>query len=114
YAMAALRFLHPYTQAELRYAHTVQPNTIVGQTFALDQVVLSGAVPFGQKSRVVLSGTGGYLHGRVLDFQTGGTTSSVDIVVADATLSWTPRRELSAYLRYSYFDQIGHPQDFAP
>jgi len=112
--LAAIRYLNPYAQIDLSYAHTVQPNTLVGQTFALDSVTLRGGVPFGQKSKVALSAAGGYQHGRVLDFSTGGALSTVDLIVADATLSWTPRRELSAYLRYQYFDQIGNPDDFAP
>jgi hypothetical protein len=113
-ALAAVRYLHPYSQVELNYAHTVQPNTIVGQTFAIDSVLLRVAVPFGEKSRVVGSASGGYQHGSVLDLVTGGTTSSVELILADATITWSPRREFNAYVRYQYFNQIGHASDPAP
>jgi hypothetical protein len=112
--LAAIRYLHPYGQADLSYAHTVQPNALAAQTFALDQLTLRGSVPFGQKSHVALSAAAGYQHGRVIDFGTGGTLSNVDLIVVDATLTWAPRAEFNIFARYQYFNQIGHEGDFTP
>jgi hypothetical protein len=105
--MAAIRYLHPYVNGDLSYAHTVMPNTLVAQTFALDSVVLRAGVPFGQKSHVVLSASGGYQHGRIININLGLTAASTDVFLADATLAWQPRKEIGAFLRYSYFNQSG-------
>ena len=113
-AKAAFRFLHDYGQAELSYDHTVMPNPIVAQTFALDQVALRGAVPLGLKSHVSIAATVAYQHGRVIDFDQGGDLASTDVVLVDGSVTWAPRREIQIYARYQYFDQVGHQDDFLP
>ena len=70
-------------------------------------MALRAGVPFGKKSNVVLTASGGYQRGSVLDLQKGATVAVVDLFLADATVTWTPRREVSVYLRYSFLDQIG-------
>ncbi len=113
-AYAAIRYLHLYAQAELSYAHTVQPNAITAQTFALDQVALRGAIPFGLKSHVSLATSVGYQHGRILDFAGSGTLATVDLVLVDATVTWQPRPEVAVFARYQFFDQLGNASDAVP
>jgi hypothetical protein len=105
--LAALRYLHPYGQAELSYAHNVQPNPIVAQTFVIDAFALRLGVPLGQRTNLLLAGSAGYQLSRTVDFDTGGTTSTAHSILVDGSLGWTPRPEISLFLRYQLFDQIG-------
>jgi hypothetical protein len=110
--LAAIRYQHLYAAGELIYAHTASPNLLVGEIFAIDSVSLHAAVPFGIKSHLTLAASGGYQRGSILAFESingaaTGTVAVSDLFLADATLTWTPRHEVSAYLRYSYVDQIG-------
>ena len=110
-ALAAIRYLHPYAQAELNYTHNVQPNPIVAQTFEINAVSLRLGVPLGRATNLLLSGSAGYQYSQTIDFDTGNTTSTAHSILVDGSLGWTPRPEISLFLRYQLFDQIGEPSD---
>jgi hypothetical protein len=109
--LAALRYNHRRGTGELMYQHMVQPNAVAASTFALDEVALRGTLPFPEKSHLYFSTTLAYQHARQIDFATGLTLSRADIFVVDGTLRWQPRQEVGVYARFSFFDQVGHPDD---
>lgn len=111
---AALRYLHDYGQVDLSYAHTVQPNVLLGQTFAVDQVLLRGNVPLGRETHVVFDASLAYQYARQIDFDTGGDLSHTNVFLVDATLGYAPRKEIQVFARYQFFDQLGTVGDFDP
>jgi hypothetical protein len=112
--LAAIRYLHPYAQVDLSYAHTVQPNPLVAQTFELDQVALRGGLPLGLKTHLWLSAAVAYQYAKELDFLNGTTVGRAQVVAVDGTLIWAPRTEIQLFARYQYADQIGYAQDPLP
>jgi hypothetical protein len=110
-ALAAVRYVHRRGTGELSYSHDVQPDAIAGNTYSFDQGLLRGTLPFPERSHLFLSGTVAYQHARRIDFMSGLSSSTAEVIVADASLSYMPRPEVSVFLRYSLWDQIGHPQE---
>ena len=113
-ALAALRYVHPYGYAELTYTYGIDPNTLSGQSYEAHQVSLRASLPFGPKRRFQVGASAGYQHGRLIDVNLGTTTSSLDLVLADASLTYTPRDEISFFVRYQLFYEVGNPSDAAP
>ncbi len=113
-ALAAIRYLHPDGSLELVYTHSISPNAIAAGTFSMDNVALRGSLPIGRTTNLLASGTAAYQYGRELDYQTGGVRSGTHLVVADATLGWTPRVEIQIFARYQFIEQFGNPADLAP
>ncbi len=105
--MAAMRYTRPIFNGELSFRHTVQSDAFAGATFAVDQVLLTAALPLGQKSRSSLGVSGSYSHGRLIDLQSGFATSTNHLFVADAGLSTRPVDWLTLMLRYSLVTQLG-------
>ena len=110
-ALAALRYNHRRGNVELLYQHMVAPNAVGGSTFAVDEASLRGTLPFPERTRMYFSATAAYQHARQIDAVTGLTSSTAEVIVADATLRWQPRPEIGIFARYSLSDQIGHPED---
>lgn len=106
--IAALRYNNLRGSGELAYQHMTEPNAVAASTFAMDEVALRGTLPFPQRSRMYLSATAAYQHARQIDFDTGLTLTTAEVVVVDATLRWQPRPEVGVFARYSLFDQFGH------
>jgi hypothetical protein len=114
--LAAIRFIHDYGTADLTYQHTIAPNALVANTFATDSVELRLGLPLGRFTGLALGLSGGYSVARVIDFRTGGTFSTTQLIGADATLGYAhPKRpEIGVFARYQFFDQIATPGDIQP
>jgi hypothetical protein len=107
-ALAALRFERQLGSGELRYAHDVAANTLVGGMFSTDQVALQASVPL-VRERLFLGATVAYQHSLLLSLIPGATEAKADLVIADVTLGWQPIPELRVFARYSFLDQFGSP-----
>ena len=112
-ALAALRYNHRRGSGELMYQHMTQPNAVAASTFAVDEAALRGTLPFPERSHLYFSATAAYQHARQIDFATGLTLSSAEVLVVDGTLRWQPRPEVGVFARFSLFDQFGHPDEGA-
>jgi hypothetical protein len=116
YALAVARYFNERATGELRYEHNIVPNPLSGATFVADQATLRLTVPFPQKSRLFLSGSGGYEHAQLYN-QDGsgglrtGLVATAEIVLADASLTWQATGWLGVFARYEFYRQFGHPSD---
>jgi hypothetical protein len=90
--------------AQLSYSHTAALDVMLGQALLADEVRLSGAVPFDRHARWVLSASTGYQHGRLVG-TTGELATHVNVLLADAALSWQALDQLALSARYQHFDQ---------
>lgn len=107
-ALAALRYSRDLALGELRYAHDVTPDPLFGNTFSTDQVSLQGALPI-VRARMFVAATAAYQFARLLPLVSGAPTASAHVVLADFTVGWQPRPEVSVFARYSFYDQFGSP-----
>jgi hypothetical protein len=114
FAFAAARFLHDFAQVDLSYQHGVGPNLITAQVFVTDGANLRISVPFGPKIPMAAGASAGYQYARQIDYLSGADVSRVHLVLADATLAYAPRPEVSIFARYQYWNQTGDPTDLLP
>jgi hypothetical protein len=105
-AEASLRYQRQRAQVELGYLHTVQSNLFLGISTEVDTVQLRGGLPFGSRDEINLSGSLGYSRGDLIDLEADAVYGGVELMVADAALSWRLRPELSLRLRYSLLRQV--------
>ncbi len=107
-ARAAVRWAQKLGSAELRYAHDVEPNALLGTTFSTDVVALQAGVPI-VRAKLSFGATAAYEHVRLLSQGTGGPNDSADLALVDFTVGWQLRPELQLFARYSLLDQFGSP-----
>jgi hypothetical protein len=108
-ALAALRFIHDFAGAELRYLHDVLPNPLVGNTLVNDSAELRLGFPLGRDTGFRAGAAGSYSYMRAINFASGATDSYTHVAGADATITYRPPRvpELSVFARYQFFQQLG-------
>ena len=116
YALAVARYFNERATGELRYEHSIVPNPLSGATFVADQATLRVTVPLPQKTRLFLSGSGGYEHAQLYNQdstggQRTGLVATAEIALADASLTWQALPYLGVFARYEYYRQFGHPSD---
>jgi hypothetical protein len=101
---AALGYAVQQGQAELSYAHRVATSVLIGQSLLADEVLLRGGLPITPKSEVVIGGSIGYQHGRLID-EDATLAARIDVFLADVALGWQALPNLGASLRYQHIDQ---------
>jgi len=107
-ALAALRYTREIAVAEVRYAHDVTPNPLVGSTFSTDEASFQAGLPI-VRAKMYLGATAAYQFARLLPLVTGTPSASAHVVLVDFTVGWQPRPEVSLFARYSFYDQFGSP-----
>lgn len=113
-ARAALHYRREEGSADLAYEHAVEASIFSGATYDNDQVSLRIGIPLGRTTGVAFAASGAYMRSNVYNAFLGTLSGSSDVWLADATLSWSPWREMSFFARYSFTDQIGNPTDPSP
>jgi hypothetical protein len=114
---AALGYAVEQGSAELRYAHRVTTNLVLGQYLLVDEVVLSGAVPLAQDPELVVAANVGHQWGRLIE-EDAALAAHVRVLMADVGLGWKMSDLALLGLRYQHLEQhsdarsIGLPLSF--
>jgi hypothetical protein len=111
---AAAHYTHPKVQLDLIYNRGLIPNAVVQRTFVGDTLALRGTVPFGERSKLALSGGASYVHYQEADTFTGDIGTKVNLFYVDATLTWAPIDWLVVFSRYSYQNQLADDTQRTP
>lgn len=90
---------------DLSYQHYVSPNLLFASNFIADTAVARGTFLLSNKYNISAQLTLSYLYSQELNFQSQ-PEGHAHTVLADATLSWMPRPEVSFFVRYQLIDQI--------
>jgi hypothetical protein len=108
---AALNYGNTLGTAALSYEHTVQPNLLLRQVTANDNVALVAAMPI-PRSEFDVGASGGYQVARAFLPTTGFGPPSGHTFLADASVGWIPNNWfVRLELRYSYNRQIQGVQE---
>ena len=110
---AGINFNHRLITVDISYSHGIAPNLLFHSSFINDLASIRANILFGERSKFALSLGASYMYSRQLDLL-AVVDAHAHSVVADATLSYTPIRILSFFLRYQLVDQIGYETDAVP
>jgi len=102
--LAALGYAVESGTAELRYAHRVSTNLVLGQYLLVDEVVLSGAVPLSRGGDVVVAANVGHQWGRLIE-EDASLAARVRILMADVGVGWQVSGSALLGLRYQHVEQ---------
>ena len=103
--LAALDYATDDGTAEISYAHRVTTNPLLGQTLLVDEARLRGTLPLTEHSILVLDGSTGYQHGRIIQ-EDATLAATVDVILADVGFGWQATDNLMVGPRYQFVKQV--------
>ncbi len=109
---AGFNFNSPLVLVDISYAHGVAPNLLFRSNFLNDSAAIHAIILLGARSGFSLSLSAGYTYGRQLDLE-AHEHAIAQTILADATLSYAARKELTFFLRYQLIDQFARPVNAA-
>ncbi|HEY2743302.1 MAG TPA: hypothetical protein VGL86_01710 [Polyangia bacterium] len=107
-ALAALRWVRDIGSAELHYLHTATPNSLAGNTFAVDEVALQAGVPL-LRAKMLIGATVAYQHAKLIALAPDAPQATADLALLDVTIGYQALAWLRVFVRYSLYDQFGSP-----
>jgi hypothetical protein len=101
---AALTYTNDVGEIELSYNHAMTSNPLLGQYLLVDEARLRAAIPLIRAPELLLTGSGGYQFGQLLD-ENDNVAAHVNTLLIDAGLRYQVTESLFLGVRYQHIER---------